>query len=117
MNPAAVRLYGADSAEELYGKIAFDIVHPDNREMIQSRTDFVMATGVSAPLKEIRILRRDGSAVDVEATAGVSYYRGRKVIQVIQRDITERKRAEEKIRASLQGERGAPERDPPPCEE
>ncbi len=101
LNPAAVRLYGAGSAEELYGKIAFDIVHPDDREMIRSRTDFIMATGVPAPLKEIRILRRDGSAVDVEATAGVSYYRGRKVIQVIQRDSTERKRAEEKIRTSL----------------
>jgi PAS domain S-box-containing protein len=101
LNPAAVRLYGAGNAEELYGKIAFDIVHPDDREVIRSRTDSIMTTGVPAPLKEIRILRRDGSAVDVEATAGVSYYRGRKVIQVIQRDITERKRAEEKIKVSL----------------
>jgi PAS domain S-box-containing protein len=101
LNPAAVRLYGAGNAEELYGKIAFDIVHPDDREVIRSRTDSIMTTGVPAPLKEIRILRRDGSAVDVEATAGVSYYRGRNVIQVIQRDITERKRAEEKIKVSL----------------
>ena len=32
LNPAAVRLYGAGSAEELYGKVAFDFVHPDDRE-------------------------------------------------------------------------------------
>jgi PAS domain S-box-containing protein len=101
LNPAAVRLFGAGSAEEMHGKSAFDIVHPDHRETIRSRTHFIAATGVSAPLKEIRIVRRDGSTVDVEATAGVSYYHGKKVIQVIQRDITERKRAEEKIRASL----------------
>ena len=94
LNPAAVRLFGADSAEELYGKNAFDIVHPDDREAVRNRTELVMTTGVSAPLKEMRIVRRDGSTVDVEATAGVSYYRGKKVIQVIQRDITDRKRQE-----------------------
>ncbi len=101
LNPAAVRLFGAGCAEEMYGKNAFDIVHPDDRETIQSRTQFIEATGISVPLKEIRILRADGTTVDVEATAGISYYRGKKVAQVIQRDITERKRAEEKIRASL----------------
>ncbi|HME44151.1 MAG TPA: PAS domain S-box protein, partial [Syntrophorhabdales bacterium] len=101
LNPAAVRLYGADSAEELYGKNAFDIVHPDDREAILNRTDFIMVTGAPVPLKEIRTMRRDGSTVDVEATAGISRYRGKKVVQVIQREITERKRAEEKIRASL----------------
>jgi PAS domain S-box-containing protein len=101
LNPAAVRLYGADSPEELYGKNAFDIVHPDDREAIRNRTDFIVATGTPVPLKEIRIVRRDGSTVDVEATAGISCYRGNKVVQVIQRDITDRKLVEEKIRASL----------------
>jgi PAS domain S-box-containing protein len=101
LNPAAVRLYGAGSAEELYGKSAYDIVHPDDREAIRNRTYFITTTGVSAPLKEIRIVRPDGSVVNVEASAGISYYRGKKVIQVIQRDITERKRAEERIKASL----------------
>ncbi len=101
INPAAVRLFGAASAEKMYGLDAFDIVHPDDREAIRSRTHLIMTTGMPAPLRETRILRRDGSTVDVEATAGISYYRGKKAIQVIQRDITERKRSEEKIRASL----------------
>jgi PAS domain S-box-containing protein len=101
LNPAAVRLYGAGTAEELYGKSAFDIVHPDDRDGIRKRTASILATGAPAPLKEMRIVHRNGSIVDVEATAGVSYYRGKKVIQVIQRDITERKQAEEKIKASL----------------
>jgi PAS domain S-box-containing protein len=101
LNPSAVRLYGVGSAEEMYGEKVLDFVHPDYREAIRARMDFVMTTGTSVPLKEIKIMRRDGLNVDVEATAGVSYYRGKKVIQEIQRDITERKRAEEKIRASL----------------
>ena len=97
VNPAAVRLYGAGSAEELYGKDAFDIVHPDDRRAILNRTDFITATGSPVPLKEIRTVRNDGSIVAVEATAGLSCYRGKKVIQVIQRDITERKRAEDEL--------------------
>jgi PAS domain S-box-containing protein len=101
LNPAAVRLFGAGSAEELYGKDALVFMHPEDRESLRNRRHFIMATGVTVPLKEIRIVRRDGSIVDVEATAGISYYRGKRVVQVIQRDITERKRAEEKIKASL----------------
>jgi PAS domain S-box-containing protein len=102
LNPAAVRLFGAGSAEELYGKNAFDIVHPDDREAIRNRTELIMTTGVSVPVKEIKIVRRDGSTVDVEAAAGVSYYCGKKVIQVIQRDITERKRAEKELQKERQ---------------
>ena len=101
LNPAAVRLYGAGSAEELYGRDVFSLVHPDDREAIRERADFVEATGVPVPLREIRIVRCDGLPVHVEAAAGVSFYRGKKVVQVIQRDITERKRAEEQIRTSL----------------
>jgi PAS domain S-box-containing protein len=102
LNPAAVRLFGAGSAEELYGKNAFDIIHPDDKEAIRNRTELIMTTGVSVPVKEIKIVRRDGSTVDVEAAAGVSYYRGKKVIQVIQRDITERKRAEKELQKERQ---------------
>ena len=47
-------------------------------------------------------MRRDGSSVDVEATAGLSYYRGKKVVQVIQRDVTERKRAESRVRREME---------------
>jgi PAS domain S-box-containing protein len=101
LNPAAVRLFGAGSAEDLCGRNALDFIHPDDREEIKNRRHFIMTRGMLAPLKEIRIVRRDGSTVNVEATAGVSYYRGKKVIQVTQRDITERKRAEERIRTSL----------------
>jgi PAS domain S-box-containing protein len=101
LNPAAVRLFGAGSAEELCGRNALDFIHPDNRDEIKNRRHFIVTRGMPVPLSEIRIVRRDGSIVDVEATAGVSYYRGKRMIQVIQRDITERKRAEEKIRASL----------------
>ncbi len=102
LNPAAVRLFDAGSAEELYGKKVFDFIHPDYREAILNRTHLIMTTGMRLPVKEIKIVRRDGSSVDVEATAGLSYYRGKKVVQVIQRDITERKRAESRVQREME---------------
>ncbi len=95
LNPAAVRLFDVGSAEEMYGKKVFDFVHPDYREAIRNRTHLIMTTGMRLPLMEIKILRRNGLSVDVEATAGLSYYRGKRVVQVTQRDVTERKRTEE----------------------
>lgn len=100
LNPAAVRLFGARSAEDMYGKKAGEIVHPDYREEMRTRTRSILETGKPVPLREIKIIRCDGSSVDVEAAAGISYYRGKKVVQVIQRDVTERKRAEEALRMS-----------------
>jgi PAS domain S-box-containing protein len=69
LNPAAVRLFGAGSAEDLCGRNALDFIHPDDREEIKNRRHFIMTRGMLAPLKEIRIVRRDGSTVNVEASA------------------------------------------------
>jgi PAS domain S-box-containing protein len=49
------------------------------------------------PLVEEKIVRLDGGTVDVEVLAAPFAFRGTNAIHVILRDITERKRAEEKI--------------------
>jgi len=52
------------------------------------------------PLLPEKFLRADGTAVEVEVMASRIQYKGRPAIQVIFRDITERKRSEEALRAS-----------------
>ena len=49
---------------------------------------------------EVLYLRRDGSSVDVEASASLISYGGREIICTVVRDITERKQAEAELRAS-----------------
>ena len=51
-------------------------------------------------MHEEKLIRVDGSVVDVEATAIPFVYRGKPAFQVVVRDITERKRAEEALRKS-----------------
>jgi len=92
-NAAAVRLYRAESLEELCTQGIMELVPPDDREKVLER--FQLAElGASAPLRETRILRMDGKEVAVEATSGGIDWYGKVAVLTVFRDITERKRAE-----------------------
>ncbi len=97
VNPAMCKLLGADECSQLIGKSVFEIVHPDFHELVRERWKKVFA-GEPAPMIEEKFVRLDGSAVDVEVKAVLVEFRGRKEIQVIARDITGRKQAEQHIR-------------------
>jgi len=93
VNPAALRLFGASSAEQLLGKSPFDIFHPDCHSMMRERIGALMA-GQRVPLLEEKIVRLDGVVVDVEVVASPVFDQGQRAILVLLRDITERKRVE-----------------------
>ncbi len=90
-NPAALRLYAADSIEQLQCKTVLDMVHPDDRAAIALRMKQGQ-DGERLPLREARLLRVDGQAVPVEAVGGPVYYKGTRAVQIIIRDITGRRR-------------------------
>jgi two-component system cell cycle sensor histidine kinase/response regulator CckA len=96
-NPAAARLFGAASPRELVGMDIMERVHPDDREVVSQRAAQVRAGSVTRP-HEIKVLRLDGSAVDVEASGARIEFDGSPANQVVMRDITERKRAQEALR-------------------
>ena len=98
VNPAAVRLLGATGLNELIGRHALEIVHPDDREMVKQRIAEMLQGRECAPMVEERFLRMDGSIVDVEVVAAPTTYQGKPAVQVVIRDITERKLAEEVMR-------------------
>jgi PAS domain S-box-containing protein len=104
-NPAALRLYGVGSFEELEGKSVLEFSHPDDREEIAVRVKQA-AEGATVPLQGTRVIRLDGQQVFIEAAAGPIHYKGAPAVQAIVRDITDRKRAEEAtLRAKQQWER------------
>ncbi|MCH7541146.1 MAG: PAS domain S-box protein [Proteobacteria bacterium] len=100
VNPAGVRLFGAERPEQLIGKPALDIVHPDFRDVARERIRQVIETEKRVSLVEEKFLRLDGTAFDAEVSGTSFHYKGRPAVQVIIRDITERRRAEEAVRES-----------------
>jgi PAS domain S-box-containing protein len=97
VNPAICRLLGASDPSQLIGKSVFDIVHPEFHAIVRERMKLVDA-GQPAPLLEEKYNRIDGTSVDVEVSAVAVDWKGSRTVQVIARDITERKRAEEALR-------------------
>ncbi len=91
-NSAALRLYGASSPDDLAGRPVLDLIHPDDRVLVGDRI-LDVTRGGSAPLRALRILRLDGAVVFVESTASLIEYERAGAVQVILRDVTDRKRA------------------------
>ena len=98
VNAAMAALLAAGSAEVLTGRSLYDFIHPDSLALVRRRVAHSL-TGAVNPLVQLRFLRLDGSPVDVEGVSGGVLYAGEPAGQVVLRDITERKRAEESILA------------------
>jgi len=94
LNPAALRLFGAESAAQLLGQSLLDRIHPDDREFVAGRIRQSREQGTMAPLVEERYLRLDGSVVEVEVAAVPFRYDGETGGLVFVRDITRRKQIE-----------------------
>jgi len=98
-NAAAAKLLGYPSVSELIGKHVDEAFHPETRNVQRERVAEVYAGGIS-PATDEMFLRADGSAVHASVFRTRVEYKGHLGIQVVARDITERKRAEEALRSS-----------------
>ncbi len=98
INAAGTKLLGAANQEELIGTQVLDLVHPDYRETVENRIRQVLEEGKQAELTEEKFLRLDGQIIDVEVAGIPIIHQGMPAIQVIIRDITERKRTEGALR-------------------
>ncbi len=97
VNPTAVKLIGAHNSQELLGKPILDFVHPDSRAAVVQRLK-EMGAGNEVPALEERFVCLDGKVIDVEVIAYPFPYQRQSAVQVVFRDITDRKRAEAVIR-------------------
>lgn len=81
----------------LYGMDTHSFIHPDYLPAINERIRQVSA-GEPVPMADEKFVSLDGRIIDVEAMAFPFVFKGRPAIQVIFRDITQRKITEAQVR-------------------
>jgi PAS domain S-box-containing protein len=97
-NDACLRLFGASSPEQLLGKSPFDLLHPDSHASTRECIHRIRDMGEQAPQAEEKIVRLDGSVVDVEVATAAFPDQGVTALHVVLNDITARKLTEAQLR-------------------
>ncbi len=98
VNPAVLQMWGAASADQLLGRDPSGFVEPEQRAAYRALIEHVLATGQPAPTGEFAGRRMDGAPIYTEVSVLPFSYQGRPAVQVVIRDVTLRKQAEEKLR-------------------
>jgi PAS domain S-box-containing protein len=98
INPAALRLLGAQREEELLGTPIVNRIHPDCREVVVERIRRINTERTLLPTVELKYLRMDGASVDIEAQTSPFVFEGQTAGLVFARDISSRKKAERDLR-------------------
>ncbi|MDE3087947.1 MAG: PAS domain S-box protein [Chloroflexota bacterium] len=99
-NPATAELVGVSRPQELIGRSIFEFVHPNARQSIAARLEEINRAGEQRKLIETQFTRLDGKVINIEVSSTPVTFQGKAARQVIVRDITERKHAEESLRES-----------------
>lgn len=96
-NPAAVRLFGANSLAELLRKSTSELIAPEYLAQQNARMRAIQRGEVLDAMVESRFLRLDGSTVDVEVQGTAIVFDGQPAIHVSIRDTTHRAETHRKL--------------------
>ncbi|RJQ54778.1 MAG: PAS domain S-box protein [Actinobacteria bacterium] len=94
-NTALATLLGAASPLEIVGRSILDFVEKDMQPDLADRLRALIQERDTPPLVEARLVRMDGTVVDVEIADIPFTFHGEPAAQLVARDITERKRVDQ----------------------
>ena len=100
VNPSAVRMFGAASASDLLDTAMLDRVHPDFRQTVLTRLRNFADHSSNFPMMVQKLLKLDGTVMDVEVNGMVISYDGEPALQVSMRDTTASKAVEAALEAA-----------------
>ena len=103
-NPAAARMFGFDGPEGMIGHSAFSLYHPDTQVKVQEIREEIARLGDRAPIRppeEMRFIRRDGTRFYGEGVGALLPWEGATAVLVVIRDISERRKVDQELRAAL----------------
>ncbi|HKK40961.1 MAG TPA: PAS domain S-box protein, partial [Bacteroidales bacterium] len=101
-NESALKIFAAGNISDILGKNVLDFVDPVNKNTVTIRIEQVTNKRHIAPLKEERLLKVDGTGFIGEVIATPISYYDRPAVQLMVKDITDRKQWEEAIQRSEQ---------------
>jgi PAS domain S-box-containing protein len=90
-NREAVRLLSVGSQEELIGEQVVSFLDLDCREIGEELLNQLEAPDTAIPRVDLKLVRPDGSVIDVESVGTNISWQGMPAVQVVLRDITKRK--------------------------
>lgn len=89
-NRAGAMLLGASDPGEIIGRPVLDFVHPDHREIVETRLEKILKHDTELALIEDKLVRLDGSTVNVDAHSIFPFmYQEKPAIQVVIRELKE----------------------------
>ncbi len=100
VNPSFADLFGYKLEEIINILDPSVFIHPDDKHFMMQRLADRYAGKVTDRDISFQGIKKDGSIMNVEATAVLTEYRGKPAVMGTFLDITERKRAEETLRSS-----------------
>jgi len=100
VNQSYTHLFGYEAPEELIGKHVSTVISSEDTERLLKFGKSRVRGKLPASVYEFKGKRKDGTLIEVEASVSASNVTGHSYITTIVRDITARKRAEERLRVS-----------------
>ncbi len=100
INSAGAALFGAAAPAQIIGKPADDRTHPDFSERLKEDILKSLKSSHTFSLLEGKMLRLDGSVFDAYVSGSAATFFGRPAAQLVIRDISARKKAEEELQKS-----------------
>jgi PAS domain S-box-containing protein len=100
INPAGMRMFGAEYLDQIIGQNNLDLVPPDYKPAVKERIHLLNDKRERVSHFEEKLVRLNGEEFFGESTAVPIFYQGENGALVIIRDISERKRTEEALKES-----------------
>lgn len=95
VNKAGLELVGADKINQIIGKNIFQFIPQEYWELAESQMKKVQ-DGISE-ITEFKIVRFDGTLIYAEILGFLTTYHGEEAVQIIVRDVTEKKKSAEQV--------------------
>jgi len=100
-NKASATIFGLDDPQDLLDKNLFSFYHPDSVDAAKKRLHEVLAEDKTLDFIEEKIISLDGQLKDIEVGDAPITYDGQRAVQIVARDISQRKKLEAELKNSL----------------